>query len=225
MAETSLLFMQVTGPKGAIHGDCLVRMSPNKDYRRWIDIDNWRWSQKKGKKATDAKADGASNTPQDIVEPSPFTFSKLTDSATTELLNAMSRGDALQVRLVLEDASQNDLFELTVRLKDARITQYEVSVRVRDKQLEIEEEWTFDYAEIVFELSTRDTDGKKYGPFNSEALKRPAGASPTRTESKKTQLMKLALEFPKADLKKIWEEIEARLDHEKAPLPATTEHK
>jgi type VI protein secretion system component Hcp len=216
MAESSLLFMKISGPKGPIHGDCKVRMQ-DKDYRQWIDVDDWRWTLKNNDKAKETREARASAgaTPSQVVEPSIFSFSKLTDSATTEMLAAMQRGDRLKVTLVVEDASL-ELFDLSIKLEDARFTSYQVSARAGEKQMAIEEEWNLDYKWIIFEYQA----DKQSGMSDVRLYRRP-GLSTDAPEKKESQLIELALHsgFDRKTLQEIWAKIERQYDQAKATLP------
>jgi type VI protein secretion system component Hcp len=223
MAESAPVFMKVTRKAGGtlIKGDSKVRMGNQKDYREWIELDDWRWDLRSHDRndedgAGDAAllgetrklAPGKKAAPPAVIEPSILSLSKLMDSSSTELLGAMLTGELLTIVIAVEDYSP-DLFDLTLTLEDARIANYEVSSRVGDKELSISEEWEIDYASITFDY--RLDIKTKSAPVT---LKRHANASREAPARKESQLLALAREFDRSKLDEIWAQILVKLDQE-----------
>lgn len=221
MGKSAPVFMKVTRKAGGtlIKGDSKVRMGNQKDYREWIELDDWRWDLRShDRNDEDGSADaallggtrhatpGKKAAPAAVIEPSLLSLSKLMDSSSTELLSAMLTGELLTVVIAVEDYSP-DLFDLTLTLEDARIASYEVSSRVEDMDVSISEDWEIDYESITFDY--RLDVKTKSAPVT---LKRHANASRAAPEKKEKQLLTLARDFDRAKLDEIWAKIVKEAD-------------
>ncbi len=187
MAETSLLFMKLSGAKtGLIEGQAELA-----EHKNWIELDNWTWG-------LEPKAD------DDSIEPAIFCFSKLMDAASPTMLKAMGSGDELSATIVIEDGSLS-MFELTIHLQKARITKYDLVSKVEDKRGSITEEWEFDYETIVLE----------YRPDARSApsivrMRRPPGAATESSQKKTKEIIELARGLDMETLDDIWLKIKAQ---------------
>lgn len=223
MAEAAPVFMKVTRKAGntPIRGESKVRIGNQKDYRDWIEFDDWRWELRSHDRndedgtgdaallgETRQLAPGKKAAPPAVIEPSVLGLSKLMDGSSTELLSAMLTGELLKIEIAVEDYSP-DLFDLTLTLDDARIVNCDVSARVGEKDVSISEEWEIDYASITFDY--RLDLKTKSAPVT---LKRHANASRDAPARKESQLLALAREFDRSKLDEIWKQILVKLDQE-----------
>lgn len=170
MADSTRLYMKLSGPTGTMAGESLVA-----ERKGWIELDNYSWNL--GRKS------GAIDTP----EPSIFSFSKVMDRSTTSMLSAMQKGDQLQAEIVIDDDMEGKsglgMFELTIRLQHVVIKRYgfNVDIDVDDLGGKVTEKWDFDYRWITFEYQAHGRAGVKV-----IKLHRPldaSGDSPTKGES------------------------------------------
>ena len=201
MAENSRIFLKLTSPStGVIKGECTAD-----EYEDWIELDSWNWSMARAKDE-DATA-----------EPSLLTISKLMDKSSTAMLNAMRKREQLRARLVVDDGSDDVLFELAVALEHVVIKDYSFSTQIGEKGATIDEEWVLDYRWITFEHQPDSKSGVK-----SIKLTRPLNASSGKPSGvQEGELRKLGLEmlksgeFTVANLDKLWADIKRTHEEEK----------
>lgn len=199
MSGVAKQFLWLDGKtSGVIQGECRVR-----EFEDWIEIDDWAWGLVQEK----AKEGGVTQA-----VPSPITFGKTTDRATTKMLHAMAKGEKLHAIIRLEEMAAEQ-FALEIVLKDVQILDYSLDVKDLDKSNEATENWKFDYQEISFVVSgTEATDGEIV-----TTLKRPVWGSkesPAGSEEKKAkEMLKLAESLSTKKLQEIWDQIKKSWKH------------
>ena len=168
----------------------------------WIEIDDWKWEIKFEKPESGKGFGGGIGM---VPVPSPLTFSKLMDRASTGMLKEMASVNEMTVRLWMADVSDQP-FRLEITIQRARLSDYDAKFNSNEKSVSIEEDWTLDYRKIKFAYFL----GNKPGP--EVELKRPAWASPGKAKGDQgnEEVIKfiraqLALNPSETELNKLWE--------------------
>jgi len=201
MAENSRIFLKLTSPStGVIKGECTAD-----EYEEWIELDSWNWSMARAKDE-DATA-----------EPSLLTISKLMDKSSTAMLAAMLKGEQLRARLVVDDGSDDVLFELALALEHVVIKDYSFNTQIGDKGATVDEEWVLDYRWITFEHQPDAKTGVKSvkltRPLNAESGK-PSGVQEGELRKIGMEMLKSG-EFTVTNLNKLWADMIRTYEEEK----------
>jgi len=199
MSAVASVHMKIEGPKGEIRGESRV-----KGFDGWIELDDWNWSVGfKEPDAAGAQGKATGNRNEEAV-PSVLTFSKLMDCATTGMLSAMAKGEALTVTLSMVEAS-DEPFRLDILLENARLTEYDADFKSEEKSASIEESWGLDYRTVNFAYAL----GKKAGP--QAVLKRPAWAplDKPKGDGLEEEISKLTQNVAPDQLPALWKKVEA----------------
>ena len=170
----------------------------------WIEIDDWKWEIKYEKPESGKGIGGGIGM---VPVPSPLTFSKLMDRASTGMLKEMASVNEMTVRMWMADVSDQP-FRLEITIQRARLSDYDAKFNSNEKSVSIEEDWTLDYRKIKFAYFL----GNKPGP--EVELKRPAWASPGKAKGDQgnEEVIKfiraqLALNPSETELNKLWEKM------------------
>ncbi|MEO7336012.1 MAG: type VI secretion system tube protein Hcp [Caldimonas sp.] len=138
----------------------------------WIELDDWKWEIKFEKPESGKGLGGGVGM---VAVPSPLTFSKLMDRASTGMLKEMASVNEMTVRMWMADVSDQP-FRLEITIKRARFSEYEAKFNNNEKSVSVDEEWTLDYRTIKFAYFLGDRPGPEV------ELKRPAWASPGKAK-------------------------------------------
>lgn len=113
------------------------------EFAQQIDIDGWDWEMSYEKNQSKLEV-------REKPEPGLFTFTKIMDRSSLQMLNRLKSGEKLSAILTLVENSDY-AFQLIIRLRNVRIIEYKVDGKDGEKSAELKENWTFNYDEITFE--------------------------------------------------------------------------
>lgn len=186
MTQRARLYMSAVGDGGPIAGESRVPAM-----RDWIELEDWQWQ---------LDADGAAGRHP---EPSVLSFSKRMDRASAVLLSAMDRGMPLTVTVCMEDAAQ-ELLSLSIKLRQARLTRYSLSLNHEEASLSLMENWELDYREAEFLYREDRRSG-----VTSTTMTRLAGASKQTdtADPSPTPPAPAPREFALRDLEAVWSDM------------------
>lgn len=202
MAESANIHLKLLGKDGKpIEGE-----AENARFVKQIDLDDWKWAL--GTDQTNGKP-----------EPTKFSFKKRMCRATPRMLSAMASGEPLEAVVEIEDYGIVDnnakpMFELKLTLKQVLVVNYSCDLDVGDKGGKIDENWDFDYDSITLDYRAVTHEGT----MTVEYL-RPAGAKLRETDRSEAQILKLAENMGREDLKQLWVKIKALSESQKFDKP------
>jgi type VI secretion system Hcp family effector len=199
MSSVAKLYMKLTGKaQGWIKGE-----SETEYFEDQIEIDDWSWSVQTRTASTSSgsasRPGGASSSAEgSTTEPSIFSFGKLMDSATTNMLTAMQSGELMEAEITLQEMSRGS-FELKVVLYEVRVVDYGLNGKLDKSSGEIDETWQFNYSRIKFDFKpTARRDGAVAGVMTVDAT-RSSLASNKAPDTPSEEMMKLAGKLNVAD--------------------------
>lgn len=165
-------------------------------HRREIDLVSWHWGVKDPTVPTSTKAKGTDAKKGDTKgnanqasargpQPDTLSFTKFTDRATAQLLQAMDGGRVFpKVVLIIEERfpGTDPTFHLKIWLKDAFLVGCNWSAQAEGAGTTFSEEWTLNYSEVHFEFDAHYEEkvGKEVKVRNktiSQLFTRPPEAS------------------------------------------------
>ncbi|UXH78519.1 type VI secretion system tube protein Hcp [Roseateles amylovorans] len=175
-------YLSLTAPDGRLlAGDSVVA-----GLRDWIELQACEWSQQVEPALPEAAA-----------LPSAFRLFKRMDRASTALLGALTRQLRLKAVIRVEGAAAAH-YPLTLRLHDARLIDYQVTISQDGSSAAIQELLSLDFSRL--EMDYRWEDGKT----TSVQLQRPPGASLRAADGRRAAgvqaatAMAVGLSFPSA---------------------------
>ncbi len=165
MSSSARLYMSLIVNKGAkqVAGDVL-----DPDYEQEIEIEDWEWKltgpERSGKVDADADADGKATSLRTTA--SEFTFTKVMDRASTQMLSLLASGEELSAVVTLVQTSDIP-FKLVAHLEKARISGYTLNAKDEEKSTSIEESWVFNYETITLEHEPEQSRAKSMQAFTT----------------------------------------------------------
>lgn len=140
MSTYARLYMSLTVNKGSKHvaGNVLDRA-----YEQEIEVEDWEWKLTRPE-LNEGESDGKSTMASE------FSFTKVMDQASTQMLSLLATGEELSAVVTLVQTTDNP-FKLVAYLENVRITGYTINAKDQEKSTSIEESWVFQYENITLE--------------------------------------------------------------------------